>query len=252
MLLVMDLSRGEWDPTHPKTKVDFVKAMAAGIAGVYFRDANGKYNDATAPTFEQDADDAGLPWGDFGTVYPPSYGMGSVQEQAEKFVVNAAVVVIGKLPLVIDWEIEGVTWQMIYQYIAIVQAAFPGKEIIVYSRAEFLKRMLPNRFLQSAQYKWFAQFAVWQAQYGVTKPSDLPSGFTRVLWQFTDRADASLYGINPLEAKGVDMSYFDGTLDEFNTRFGLLPPPPPEPTLEERVTSLEATMKIFEQRLDMI
>jgi len=225
-LLIMDLSRGEWDPTHPKTKVDFAKAKAAGIVACYFRDANGKYNDATAPTFEQDASAAGLPWGDFLTLYPPSAGMGTIQQQTEKFIVNAATVVVGNMPLVVDWEVEGVTWNMAYQAIALIQAAFPGKEIIIYSRAEYLARMLPNKYLQAASYKWFQQFAIWQAAYGFVTPPALPSGFTRVLWQFTDRADASLYGINPLEAKGVDMSYFDGTIDQFNTRFGLLPVPP--------------------------
>ena len=98
-LYIFDLSRGEWDPTHPTTKVDFAKAKAAGIVAAYFRDANGKYADATAPTFEQDADAAGLPWGDFLTLYPPSAGMGSIDEQTKAFIVNASTVVIGKMPL---------------------------------------------------------------------------------------------------------------------------------------------------------
>lgn len=227
-LLIFDLSRGEWDPTHPDTKVDFAKAKASGIVAAYFRDANGSFPDATAPTFEESADAVGMPWGDFGTVYPPGT-QGTIQQQAQEFITNATTTHLGSMPLCVDWEVNGVTWNHIYQYIALVQKAIPNKEIIIYSRANFLKDNLPNPILQAASYKWFTQFDIWQAQYLTKQPDNLPNGFRRVMWQWTDRADASLYGINPLEAKGVDMSYFDGTLDQFNTRFGFLSTPPTVP-----------------------
>lgn len=243
MLLIMDLSRGEDDP-KTKATVNFEKAKANGVAGCYFRIVNGAEPDATYPIFKKNCEGI-LPWGGFGVLRPLSEGV-KTKTQAEAFI-DTAGASVGQLPIWFDWEVEGATWQQADEYIAILESAYPKTEIIIYSRSEYLKRMLPNRYLQATKYNRFAKMAVAQAQYQAAKPDALPAGFVRAFWQFTDRADASLYGIT--EAKGVDMSYFDGTLEEYQARFnlGILAPPvvtQPPSTSAGRISSVTVTITL--------
>lgn len=243
MLLIADVSRGEDDPKTPVT-IDFQKMKAGGVVACYFRATNGKAPDATLPIFRKNCEGV-LPWGVFGVLRPLSEGV-TTKVQAEAFI-DTVGDNPGLMPIGFDWEVEGATWQQADEYLAILEAAYPKQEIIDYSRVEYLRRMLPNRILQNAKYNRFAKLAVWQAQYGVTAPSDLPAGFTRVLWQFTDRADASKFGI--IEAKQLDMSYFDGTLEQFQARFRLspapaqtIPPTPPNATGNGTISGITLTL----------
>lgn len=212
MLKVFDLSSWEDNINDPR-RIDFNSAKAGGVVAAIFRCANGTLIDKTYRQFVNDCTGV-MPWGTYGILYPNL----TAKSQANAYVSFLKETGHGDLPLIVDWELEGVTWQMVAEYIAILQRDIPNTEILIYSRAEYLKRMLPNKVFSPLKYLWFTQFHVWQAQYSIA-PDPLPIGFTRVLWQYTDHYDASSVGIQ--EAQGVDMSYFDGDIEKFNDRFGV-------------------------------
>lgn len=223
MLKVFDLSSYEDNINDPR-RIDFNAAKVGGVTAAIFRCANGTLIDKTFRQFVNDCTGV-MPWGTYGILYPNL----TAKSQANAYVSFLRESGHGELPLVVDWEREGVTWRMVAEYIAILQRDIPNVEILIYSRAEYLKRMLPSKLWSPFQYLWFTQFPIWQAQYSLA-PDPLPVGFTRVLWQYTDRYPAAEVGIS--EALGVDMSYFDGTLEQFNERFGVdLPPEIPPVTV---------------------
>jgi GH25 family lysozyme M1 (1,4-beta-N-acetylmuramidase) len=216
-LLIFDLSSYEDSPANP-ARVDFNKAKSSGIVAAYFRAANGLLTDSAFSQFVTDCSEV-MPWGSYGVIYPNL----SAKLQAQNYIRLIQKYGMGQLPLCVDWEVESVTWQMVDEYTALLEQTFPNKEICIYSRNEYLRRMLPNAIRYPAKYYRFSKLPIWQAQYS-SKPDALPFGFTRMLWQYSDRGDASLYGIT--EAKGVDLNYYDGTIEQFNVRFGLSVTPP--------------------------
>ncbi len=229
-LLICDLSRGEYIPGTPG-KVNFPEMKAAGVSAVYFRASDSTFPDTTFPTFRADCEGV-LPWGAYGTIYPPSAGH-SIKQQAQAFIL-AAGQNLGQLPLVLDWEVDGVTWQMADEYIATLEAAYPGAKILIYTRAEYLRHAM----IGCTKLARFQKIGIWEAQYQTPAPSPLPVGFTMVMWQFTATADASKYGVK--EAKELDLSYLYIPLADFITG---APTPTPQPlTLEQRVTALEKRM----------
>lgn len=232
-LTIADLSRGEYAP-GTSGKVDFHQMKAAGVVGCYFRAVDGVLTDGAFATFKQDCPGV-LPWGAYGVIYPPGPGK-SIRQQAQAYC-TAMAGNIGQLPLCIDWEVDGVTWQMADEWLSVVENTFPGVEIINYTRAEYLRTALVG----CTKIPRFKNLAVWQAQYGTTAPSALMAGFTMVMWQYIKDADASIYGVK--EAKGLDLSYFYGTIDDFNTRFKIGSMPPivtPPPVVTRSITSFTA------------
>lgn len=235
MILIADISRGEDIPSTPQT-LNFVEMKAKGISAVYARASDGILADLTYPIFRNNAQAAGMPFGAFGTIYPSASGR-TPEQQAAAFIKYVGDDKL-QLPHVVDWEVEGVTWQMVDTYLATLEAKYPIKEFMIYSRTEYMNRYLPNRILVPNKYNRFAKLGFWQAQYGVTTPSSPPSGFTRVLWQFTSKGMRSDYSTTG-ESVNLDLNYFDGTIDQFNARFGIGPiliPPPTDKTPKLKIT----------------
>src|SRR3989304_316015 len=80
--------------------------------------------------------------------------------------------------------------------------------------------------IPAASLNYFKQYPLWIANYGVTKPL-VPKPWTEwTFWQFTDKGDGSIYGV---ESKNIDLNYFNGDLASFRQRFGLRESPPSEP-----------------------
>lgn len=73
---------------------------------------------------------------------------------------------------------------------------------------------------------FFANYPLWIANYGVTKPS-VPLPWTKyTLWQYTDREDGKLFGY-PIDGEAMaDMNYFNGTKEEFLSWIGKTEPEP--------------------------
>ena len=77
---------------------------------------------------------------------------------------------------------------------------------------------------------WFADRPLWIAHYGVTRPTvPLPWLLWR-FWQYTDRGDGALYGV---ESKQIDLDYYSGTEQDLLSRYGHSAepqqPPPQQP-----------------------
>lgn len=63
------------------------------------------------------------------------------------------------------------------------------------------------------------------AHWGVSIPT-LPMGFTSwKFWQFTASGDAAYWCPNTVGTKELDMSYYYGTVEQFNAEFGVTPQP---------------------------
>ena len=85
---------------------------------------------------------------------------------------------------------------------------------------------------------WLKDRNLWIANYNVSKP-DLRGQWSRWdFFQFTDRMDASLYG---MDSKQVDGNWWNGNLDELRKFCNLrtITPPPHVYTIEDRVHLLE-------------
>ena len=73
--------------------------------------------------------------------------------------------------------------------------------------------------------KYFQQYPLWIANYSMPKPL-IPFPWEDekwLLWQFTATGDGAAYGV---ESKGIDLNYYNGSLEKFHARFNLLFPQP--------------------------
>ena len=126
---------------------------------------------------------------------------------------------LGELPLFCDFEdnYDGTYkgWRHWYTFIERLKALVPGKEIGIYTAYYY---WLENTAYSNGGVEYFKQYPLWVANYGVTSPL-VPKPWTEWLfWQYTDKGDGSLYGV---ESKNIDLNYFNGDMDAFRTRFKL-------------------------------
>ncbi len=64
---------------------------------------------------------------------------------------------------------------------------------------------------------YFKDFSLWMADYD--SMPQIPSPLTKLeFWQFSEKGDGSIYGT---PGGSVDLNYYMGTEEEFNTRFGI-------------------------------
>ena len=73
---------------------------------------------------------------------------------------------------------------------------------------------------------WFGQFPLWLAWY-TDNPSavKIPAPWTNLLyWQYSSHGDGPYYGVNTLN---IDLNNFNGSVNTFNTRYGVGAEPPP-------------------------
>ncbi len=70
------------------------------------------------------------------------------------------------------------------------------------------------------------KYPLWVAHYGVTRPT-VPVPWTDWLfWQYTDKGDGALYGV---ESKQIDLNWFNGTVEQLQQRYqsnSIVSPPP--------------------------
>lgn len=140
----------------------------------------------------------------------------------------------GELPMFCDFEdatnvgpYKG--WKHWYTFIERLKVLVPNKEIGIYTAYYYWLENTSHVGISSASTEYFKQFPLWVANYGVTSPL-VPKPWTDwTFWQYTDKGDGTLYGV---ESKNIDMNYFNGDISKFNQRFGLsgnVPEPTPIP-----------------------
>ena len=133
---------------------------------------------------------------------------------------------LGELPLFCDFEDnyggDFGRWTDWYSFIERLKQLVPGKEIGIYTGYYYWLEHTAHVGIPAASLEYFKQYPLWIANYGVTKPL-VPKPWTEwVFWQFTDKGDGSLYGV---ESRNIDLNYFNGDMNAFRTRFKLSPKP---------------------------
>jgi uncharacterized protein YgiM (DUF1202 family)/GH25 family lysozyme M1 (1,4-beta-N-acetylmuramidase) len=141
----------------------------------------------------------------------------------------------GELPLFADFEdnyggaFKG--WRHWYTFLERIKQLAPGREIGVYTAYYYWVENTASAGIPAASLEYFKQYPLWIANYGVSKPLIPKPWSDWTFWQFTDKGDGSLYGV---ESLNIDLNYFNGDLTAFRARFNLsdspVPAPEPEPT----------------------
>jgi len=203
-----------YDDDDETTKgIDFVK-MSTVSAFVIIKAGQGNYADSDFYVNWGTSKLAGLPRGTYW--YYDSRVSPIVQaEKYYELVKNDS----GELPLFLDIEeTYGGTytgWTNWKKFLDRLMELLPNKEIGIYTAYYYWK---DNAVDMGADLTYFGQFSLWVANYGVSSPL-LPTGWSDWLfWQYTDKGDGSYYGT---ESSTVDLNYFNGTLDEFYSRFNI-------------------------------
>ena len=76
------------------------------------------------------------------------------------------------------------------------------------------------------------RYPLWIANYQVEKPKIPAPWLTHTIWQYTSKGNGPTYGV---EAQGIDLDYFNGTLEDLHTFIDHpSPPPPPPPNLTDQ------------------
>ena len=120
----------------------------------------------------------------------------------------------GELPPVLDLEMDPTNYGM---NVAIVR----GKIWNFLTAVEKSTGRIP--MLYTGYYYWnqwgskdagWLHFPFWLAWYAAESIIKVPLPWTKwTFWQYTDRADGHLFGC---QSAGVDLSYFNGTIDQLN------------------------------------
>jgi lysozyme len=212
-----DISAWQNDITTPRG-VDFQKMKSAGSKFCFMRAFFGLMKDRDFDGYWIDAKKAGIPRGAY--FFPlTTY---SITEQANNFCALLKQDK-GELPPVIDIE----------RYKGTVPSGADIKLCI-----QIIKKNLGvDPLIYTGFYMWrdevagssdafFANYPLWIATYA-TSPMIPKPWKDWTFWQYTDKGDGLKYGV---ESLNIDMDYFNGTEQQFDTYIGNTNPnPEPEP-----------------------
>jgi lysozyme len=118
----------------------------------------------------------------------------------------------GELPPVLDLEMNptlygispSVLQAKVFNFLTTVEKA-TGKTPMVYTGYYYWMQF------GSKTANW-SRYPFWLAWYALESIIKVPAPWTKWnFWQYTDRADGEMFGC---QSKGVDMSYFNGTVEE--------------------------------------
>lgn len=215
--------------------IDFVK-MKQSAGYVIIRAGQNVWIDSDFKTNWRNARAAGLPRGSY-WFYD---SRANPKEQAELWF-SAFEGDFGELPLFADFEEAYggpyAGWKHWKTFLDRIKALVGNREIAIYTAYFYWVRNAPSATSDVANLEYFHRYPLWIANYGVTTPS-VPkpwgaNGWT--FWQFTDRGDGALYGV---ESSRIDLNYFNGDLATFQQRFKTTPTdPPPTQAVWYKVTA---------------
>jgi len=214
-----------WQPD-----IDFLKMKANGAAGVIIRAGQGGWDDTSFPS-HWDASRGLFPRGVY-WFYDSRYTPGSQALRIKNLFANRT---FPEMELWCDYEENYggpyAGWKHFAVFIDEVRRLIPWAKVGIYTGYYYWLAHSPNPITEKASFEWFAQFPLWLAWY-TADPSivKIPQPWPKVTyWQYTSTGDGPAYGLRT--GKGIDLSGFNGTRDEFNARYNVsTPPPPPDPT----------------------
>jgi len=206
MILGCDVSFYESDSGG---KIDFVRMKSAGMKFVIIRVGQNLWVDPSFSANWIDSKLAGFPRGSYwfydSRIKPEEQASLWVKTMGNDF---------GELPLFADYEESyngkykgGENFKL---FLEEIKRLLPNKEIIIYTGFWYFKDNVPTSL-----HPYFSQYKLWTANYGSSKPS-IPPPFTDwEFWQYSEDGVGKDYGCNG----GLDMDYYNGTLEQFNERF---------------------------------
>jgi lysozyme len=211
-VLVTDCSFWQDDPTTPQ-KVDFT-AMSKNAAGVIIRAGQHTWVDVSFP-YHWQASKGIMPRGSYWFYDSRS----SPKSQAELWVKTLGND-LGEMGLWCDFEERygGAygNWRHWCDFMEAVQALAPSAKLGVYTGYYYWVEKTASA--TNAQLAYFGKYPLWIAAYNNTAPRIPPPWKEYKLWQFTDKGDGSLYGV---ESRNIDLNIYNGTLAEFQAEYGL-------------------------------
>jgi GH25 family lysozyme M1 (1,4-beta-N-acetylmuramidase) len=235
------------DTSFYSGKVDHAKMKAAGATGVIIRVGQRNYADSMFTVYWRDAKTAGLLRG----------GYWFYDSRAEPVAQAAYFVSLIKddMPEMEVWldyeENYGGQWSGWRNF-----AVFAGEvkrllsvntRIGIYTGYYYWMEHSPNPSTESASFQWFEQFPLWLAWYSPAEVVKIPAPWTTALyWQFTATGDGPKYGTQSL---GLDLSYFQGSMDDFNARYGMVTTPPVTTDLVKLVSVTDDTGVTVKEKL---
>lgn len=233
-----DVSFYQDDPQTPEG-INFVK-MRANAEYVIIRAGQNLWTDRDFKVNWREAKLAGLPRGSYWFFDSRADPKNQAELWAAQF--NGD---FGELPLFADFEesyggpFKG--WRNWKVFLESIKQLIPGKEIGIYTAYYYWNTNTVSAGASAADLAYFKQYPLWVANYGVSTPL-MPKPWTDwTFWQFTERGDGKLYGV---ESGNIDLNYFNGDLDAFRARFGLKPPVEPDPiTKLYRVTATSLVVR---------
>ena len=235
-LIGPDVSFYQDEPGTPQG-IDFVK-MKKSAGYVIIRSGQNVWIDSDFKTNWRDAKAAGLPRGSY-WFYD---SRADPREQAELWF-SVFDGDFGELPFFADFEESYggpyTGWRHWRTFLDRMKALVGNREIAIYTAYYYWVRNAPNATTDAANLESFHKYPLWIANYGVTVPS-VPKPWSAnewTFWQFTDKGDGRLYGV---ESLGIDLNHFNGDLAAFQQRFKLAPttnPPPDGEPIWYKVTA---------------
>ena len=224
-VLVVDVSKYQAeDPLEFKNprKIDWQRALDAGIHGAMIRCGIGYIQDWTYEYNRAECERLGIPFG----VYHAFIPSGSVDKQVKFFTERMA----GQIYPAADLEVNGgfsktELSKRCREYMIGIEAT---REPMIYTRASWWN--------ENIGMTWGKDYPLWVAHYGAKAPA-LPVGWkTWKFWQYS--ADGNGKGAEyGARSNSIDLNRYNGTKEEYVAEFEIeeTPSPPPSPSQGEGI-----------------
>jgi lysozyme len=224
----MDNANGP-DFSHWDGQVDFDALMASGAEFAWFKIGQGYRQDSQWPRNQTEATARGLHHGGYpyyDNTVPPLVQAYKVLEWIQG----------RSLPLGVAWDFEDRTsgsykgWRHLAVAMGKVKELAPGLRMLVYTSPSYWQEFGPSRFWNFSSWRWFAQFPLWVANYGVSTPKVPGPWINWTFWQYAVNGDPKKYGSQKL---ACDLNFYNGdayALDRFVLEGGQPPVPVPPPS----------------------
>ena len=236
MIQGIDISHWQDDKSTPQ-KMDFKKAAAAGAKFVFIKVSERGSIDRDFEYNWDSAREAGLLRGGYHFLRWDLTGLVQARIFSELLRDDP-----GELPPVADFEAprKGSRYPsnaLLEQFLHEVETKLDRKPML-YTSPGYWNIHGRNKITKQFDQKW-AYFPLWVAHYkknfqaGVSKPDEMEPwksmGKKWAFWQYTAVGDGPKYGA---ESKGIDLNWFNGTLQELNDfAYGAAPAPAPTPPI---------------------
>ena len=228
MTLGIDVSRWQ-DNNSTAQQMDFTKAVAKGAKFVFIKSSQRLWTDEDILYNWKTAKAAGLLRGAYHFL---DWDV-SPKEQAQ-YAWSIIESVPGELPPVIDFEYWNPpppnAYDILWNYLVEMER-LSGKKPIIYTGAFFWDAHGTDADVWKNYPLWLASYSTQEyMEYNLDR---LTPWDKWTFWQWSDKGDGLAFGA---ESLGLDMNYFNGTLDELKKFAGIITTPTPEPPTNEVIS----------------